>query len=254
VRHVFHLAAQTIVGTANRSPLSTFESNIRGTYNAAGGLPAVVGGVERSSSPPRTRPTGRTRSCPTRRTSRSADLPLRRLEGRDRPDRALVRHDLRHADRRDPAGQHLRRRRRELAAHRPDTARRCSTGGAPVIRSDGSPERDYLYVQDAVVAYLAIADSLEREDWGPREERRNRHAGQRSRDRRALIEITGKDLEADVPGHGHATRRDRPPVPRLDEAALADGLGAGVRPACRSGSDRRLVQAVPAGARDLTAR
>src|SRR5262249_8751361 len=29
---VFHLAAQTIVGTANRSPVSTFESNIRGTW------------------------------------------------------------------------------------------------------------------------------------------------------------------------------------------------------------------------------
>ena len=32
VADVFHLAAQTIVGTANRSPLSTFETNIRGTY------------------------------------------------------------------------------------------------------------------------------------------------------------------------------------------------------------------------------
>src|SRR5688572_22151539 len=30
---VFHLGAQTIVGTATRSPLSTFESNIRGTWN-----------------------------------------------------------------------------------------------------------------------------------------------------------------------------------------------------------------------------
>jgi CDP-glucose 4,6-dehydratase len=33
VRAVFHLAAQTIVGTANRSPLSTYEANVRGTYN-----------------------------------------------------------------------------------------------------------------------------------------------------------------------------------------------------------------------------
>jgi CDP-glucose 4,6-dehydratase len=30
---VFHLAAQTIVGIANRSPLSTFETNVRGTWN-----------------------------------------------------------------------------------------------------------------------------------------------------------------------------------------------------------------------------
>jgi nucleoside-diphosphate-sugar epimerase len=32
-RYVFHLAAQTIVGIANRNPLSTFESNIAGTWN-----------------------------------------------------------------------------------------------------------------------------------------------------------------------------------------------------------------------------
>ncbi len=30
---VFHLAAQTIVGTANRNPIATFKSNIEGTWN-----------------------------------------------------------------------------------------------------------------------------------------------------------------------------------------------------------------------------
>jgi CDP-glucose 4,6-dehydratase len=34
-------------------------------------------------------------------------------------------------------------------------------GRAPVIRSDGSPERDFLYVEDAVEAYLALADALD---------------------------------------------------------------------------------------------
>src|SRR6201997_2165828 len=33
VQTVFHLAAQTIVGIANRNPISTFESNIQGTWN-----------------------------------------------------------------------------------------------------------------------------------------------------------------------------------------------------------------------------
>ncbi len=33
VQTVFHLAAQTIVGIANRNPVSTFESNIQGTWN-----------------------------------------------------------------------------------------------------------------------------------------------------------------------------------------------------------------------------
>ncbi|HEV2873614.1 MAG TPA: GDP-mannose 4,6-dehydratase, partial [Thermoleophilaceae bacterium] len=32
VSDVFHLAAQTIVGTANRSPLGTWEANVRGTW------------------------------------------------------------------------------------------------------------------------------------------------------------------------------------------------------------------------------
>ena len=32
IQTVFHLAAQTIVGVANRSPLSTFEANIKGTW------------------------------------------------------------------------------------------------------------------------------------------------------------------------------------------------------------------------------
>src|SRR5947207_5419085 len=33
---------------------------------------------------------------------------------------------------------------------------------APVVRSDGSPERDFLYVEDAVAAYIAIWDALGR--------------------------------------------------------------------------------------------
>ena len=38
---VFHLAAQTIVGVANRSPVSTFEANIRGTWTVAESLPEM---------------------------------------------------------------------------------------------------------------------------------------------------------------------------------------------------------------------
>ena len=37
-------------------------------------------------------------------------------------------------------------------------------GRAPVLRSDGSPERDFLYVEDAAAAYLAVADALDRDD------------------------------------------------------------------------------------------
>jgi CDP-glucose 4,6-dehydratase len=44
----------------------------------------------------------------------------------------------------------------------PDASRALVRGEAPVIRSDGTPERDFLYVDDAVEAYLAVARSLDR--------------------------------------------------------------------------------------------
>jgi CDP-glucose 4,6-dehydratase len=43
----------------------------------------------------------------------------------------------------------------------PEAVAAVLAGRAPVIRSDGSPERDFLYVEDAVSAYLAIAGALE---------------------------------------------------------------------------------------------
>ena len=39
----------------------------------------------------------------------------------------------------------------------PDSARALARGERPVIRSDGTPERDYLYVEDAVDAFVACA-------------------------------------------------------------------------------------------------
>jgi CDP-glucose 4,6-dehydratase len=42
----------------------------------------------------------------------------------------------------------------------PEAVAAALAGRAPVIRSDGSPQRDFLYVEDAAAAYLAIADAL----------------------------------------------------------------------------------------------
>ena len=49
----------------------------------------------------------------------------------------------------------------------PEAAVAVLEGAAPVIRSDGSPERDFLYVDDAVSAYLAIDGALGRERGAP---------------------------------------------------------------------------------------
>jgi CDP-glucose 4,6-dehydratase len=106
----------------------------------------------------------------------------------------------------------------------PDTARSLVEGKAPVIRSDGSPERDYMYVEDAVSAYLAVAESLERRElWG-----RAWNAGTGEpvpvRDLVArLIAASGKDVEPEIAGtgtpHGEIDRQ------YLDSSAMREELG-----------------------------
>jgi CDP-glucose 4,6-dehydratase len=46
----------------------------------------------------------------------------------------------------------------------PEAVSASLDGRAPVLRSDGSPERDFLYVEDASRAYVAIAKGLERDE------------------------------------------------------------------------------------------
>ena len=77
-------------------------------------------------------------------------------------------------------------------------------GRAPVVRSDGSPERDFLYVEDAVGAYLAIADLLDAGAAGGRGvQRRLRRAAQRARRRHApSAPPRASTLAPDVRGTG----------------------------------------------------
>ena len=158
---VFHLAAQTIVGTANRSPLPTFETNIRGTW-------VLLEACRRHDV--RARRRRRLRQG----LRRHDELPYREdfalqprfpydvSQGGHRPDRALLLPHLRAAGGRDALRQPLRRRRPQpLAPGARGGGRRAPAAARPVIRSDGSPERDFLYVEDAAAAYLAIADALD---------------------------------------------------------------------------------------------
>ena len=46
----------------------------------------------------------------------------------------------------------------------PEAVSAAIQGRAPVLRSDGSPQRDFLYVEDAAAAYVAIADALDRDE------------------------------------------------------------------------------------------
>ena len=254
VRAVFHLAAQTIVGTANRSPLSTFETNIRGTYTlleACRGIGVVGNPVERIVVASSDKAYGSHEKLPYKE-----DFPLQ----------PLFPYDVSKAATDMIARSYAVTYEMPVAVTRlanvygggdgnlsriiPDTIAALLNGKQPVIRSDGSPERDYMYVEDAVDAYLAIAGSLdERANWG---RAWNAGTGQpvAVRDVVAqLIEVSGTGFEADIQGdgtpHGEIDRQflDSDAIktelgwqPRW---SLADGLAATWRWYAEAGSRRR---------------
>ena len=93
-----------------------------------------------------------------------------------------------------------------------------------MIRSDGTPERDYLYVEDAAAAYLAVADSLEVPVPRARLEcRAPASRWQCSTWSGRLIEISGRSVEPDIQGtgvpHGEIDRQ------YLDSTAIRTELG-----------------------------
>jgi CDP-glucose 4,6-dehydratase len=86
----------------------------------------------------------------------------------------------------------------------PEAVSAAILGRAPVLRSDGSPERDFLYVEDAANAYLAIADALDRDD--VRGEAFNAGGGQAHRigDVVALIaQLADTGVEPEIRGKGN---------------------------------------------------
>ncbi len=158
---VLHLAAQTIVGTANRSPLSTFEANIKGTWTvleACRRSPLVKRVVVASSD----KAYG---DCDTLPYDEST--PLR---GQHPYDVSKSCSDLIAQSYHKTYGLPVAITRcgnfygaGDLNFNRliPGTIRSIHRGEAPVIRSDGSYIRDYIYVKDGAEAYLLLAEKLE---------------------------------------------------------------------------------------------
>ena len=161
---VFHLAAQPIVGTANRSPYSTWESNVRATY----ALLEACRTAGRAGEPPRV-----VVASSDHAYGDHEELPHREdfaLKPRYPYDVSKACADIVARSYADAAALPLAVTRMantfgggDLNWSRivPDSARALIAGRAPVIRSDGTPERDYLYVEDAVDAYLGVARSLD---------------------------------------------------------------------------------------------
>jgi CDP-glucose 4,6-dehydratase len=158
---VFHLGAQTIVGTASRSALSTFEANIRGTWNLLEAAKACGTLIQRVVVASSDKAYGSHDTLPY-----TEDAPL---QGRFPYDVSKSCTDL-------ISFSYYHTYRLPVAVTRcgnlfgggdlnfnrliPGTIRSALLDEAPVIRSDGTFIRDYFYVRDAVDAYLQLAERL----------------------------------------------------------------------------------------------
>lgn len=157
---VFHLGAQTIVGNALREPLETFESNIHGTYNlleAARRLGGLVQTIVVASSD---KAYGDSPVLPY-----TEDMPL---NGRHPYDVSKSCTDLLSATYAHTYALPVTIARcgniyggGDLNWSRivPGTIRSLLAGERPIVRSDGGPIRDYIYVRDVVDAYIALAEA-----------------------------------------------------------------------------------------------
>ena len=164
---VFHLGAQAIVGVAQRSPLPTFETNIRGTYHvleACRRLASLVNRVVVASS--------------DKAYGKAARLPYTE----DMPLAATNPYDVSKACTDLLAQSYAASYGLPVAIARcgnifgggdlnwsrivPGTIRSLLRGERPIVRSDGELTRDYIYVKDVVAGLIAIADQLEEKSLG----------------------------------------------------------------------------------------
>jgi len=157
---VFHVAAQAIVGVANRNPVSTFTGNIQGTWNileACRRSPLVKRAIIASSD----KAYGDQEQLPYDET-----MPL---QGRHPYDVSKSCADLIAQAYFETYGLPVCITRcgnlygpGDLNFNRiiPQTIRSIINGESPVIRSDGTLIRDYFYVEDAVNAYIMLAEKI----------------------------------------------------------------------------------------------
>jgi CDP-glucose 4,6-dehydratase len=156
---VFHLAAQTLVGPAMADPTQTFEVNVRGTWGLLeacrrADVPAVVVASSDKAYGP------------------SEELPYReemRLQPASPYEASKAAADAIALSYRPAYGLPVAVTRfaniygggdPNFSRLVPEAIAAVLDGRRPQIRSDGSPERDFLFVADAVSAYLAVESAV----------------------------------------------------------------------------------------------
>lgn len=159
---VFHLAAQTIVTIANRNPISTFESNIKGTWNVLEACRRALL-VRRAIVASSDKAYGDQEALPY-----NENTPL---EGKHPYDVSKSCTDL-------LCGAYFETYKLPVCVTRcgnfygggdlnfnrivPGTIRSVLNKEPPIIRSDGLLVRDYFYIEDGVEAYLLLAEKMEK--------------------------------------------------------------------------------------------
>lgn len=162
---IFHLGAQTIVGSALRDPLECFESNIRGTYNLLEAARRLSGLARRIVVASSDKAYGHSDVLPY-----TEAMPLRGAHPYDVSKSCT---DL-------VALAYARTYGLPVAIARcgniygggdlhwsrivPGTIRSVVRGERPILRSDGTMVRDYIYVRDVVDAYVALAERIDAGD------------------------------------------------------------------------------------------
>jgi len=208
---VFHLAAQAIVGIANRAPLSTFETNIRGTWltleacRHLGVQRVVVAASDKVYGSHEVLPFDEELALRPRHpyevSKAATDLIARSYWSTFELPVAVTRFANLYG------GGDL-----NLSRLVPEAVLAALDGRSPQIRSDGTPERDFLYVEDAVEAYLAICALL---DDGRGKGEAFNAGGDRPYSVLEVVEMTcrlaGTDVTAEVRGtgapHGEISRQ-----------------------------------------------
>ncbi|MBU1974393.1 MAG: GDP-mannose 4,6-dehydratase [Nanoarchaeota archaeon] len=164
IEYCFHLAAQPIVGIANRSPMSTFETNIKGTWTILEAIrelayPGFKGIIVASTDKaygiheqlPYTEESELRGIYPYDASKVCADVISRSYAKMYNLPLAVTRKANIYG------GGDL-----NFSRIIPDSIKCLITGEELLIRSDGTPQRDYLYVEDAVNGYLTLAENLGR--------------------------------------------------------------------------------------------
>lgn len=154
-----HVAAQPIVGLANKTPVPTFEANIKGTWNILEVVrelkvkALVVASTDKAYGEhkklPYTEEAALLALHPYDSSKACADILTRCYAHTYGLNTAVTRC----ANIFGPGDLNFSR-------IIPDTIRSTILGNHPIIRSDGTPLRDYVYIDDIVNAYLILAEYL----------------------------------------------------------------------------------------------